>query len=173
MPVSPLPVITWLLLIGVPIGFLWLGRKAFLIASAFSILLLLLLVLPIFVPGWITIIEAERGDPQAQYEAARWTENHCDHLQQFILWPCSPDVLGGYAWLERSAAQEYPRAVWLVGVRLKYGIHVPKPLGWKGPAGNVFPQPKKGQEMIDRAIALGFHPALNEELYYHQVYRKH
>jgi hypothetical protein len=38
-----------------------------------------------------------------------------------------------YAWLEKAAAQDYPPAVWLVGVRLKYGLHVPRPPNWNGP----------------------------------------
>jgi hypothetical protein len=29
--------------------------------------------------------------------------------------------------------------MYALGVRLKYGDHVPKPPGWTGAAGNVFP----------------------------------
>src|SRR5437588_251958 len=82
-----------------------------------------------------------RGDPAAQYELARWTENHCERLGSIILWPCQPDVLSRFAWLEKAAAQDYPPAVYLVGVRLMHGEHIPKPPDWTGPAGNHFPQP--------------------------------
>ena len=169
---SPIPFITWFLLISVPLYFFGRGRKAGIIASAVSVSIVLLLVLSVYVPGWVLMARANRGDPHAQYELARWTENHWEQINQYLLWPTDPDVLGGYAWLERAAAQDYPPAVWLVGVRLKYGIHVPQPPGWKGAAGNVFPQPERGQEMIDRAIRLGFQPPADEEKYYWQVYRK-
>jgi TPR repeat protein len=81
--------------------------------------------------------------------------------------------LGGYTWLAKAAAQDYPPAVWLVGVRLKYGILVPMPKDWNGPGGNVFPQPERGQQMIDHAVNdLGFKPTTNEESYYFQHYRR-
>jgi TPR repeat protein len=116
---------------------------------------------------------AHRGDPEAQYKLARWTENHCEQLGSVILWPCEPDVLGGFAWLEKAAAQDYPPAVYLVGVRLKHGEHVPRPPDWKGPAGNHFPHPEKGQELIDRALKLGFVPPPGDEVsYYMRVYRR-
>jgi len=119
------------------------------------------------------MIKANRGDAVSQYELARWTENHCSQISVVILWPSQSDVLGGYEWLEKAAQQDYPPALWMVGIRLKYGIHVPRPLNWKGPAGNVFPQPERGQQMIDRAIELGFEPPrIDEEGYYYQVYRK-
>jgi TPR repeat protein len=117
--------------------------------------------------------QANRGDPVAQYELARWTENHCEQLGSVILWPCEPDVLGGFAWLEKAAAQDYPPAVYLLGVRIKYGEHVPKPPDWNGSAGNAFPQPEKGQKMIDRALQLGFKPPPGDEVsYYMRVYRR-
>jgi hypothetical protein len=159
-------------LIAIPLLFLVRGRKAFLIAAAGSASVVILLALLVYVPGWVLLVRANGGDLQAQYEAARWTENHCEHLQHFILWPCESDVLGGYALLERAAARDYPPALWLVGVRLKYGIHVPRPPDWTGPGGNVFPQPERGQKMIERAIQLGFQPPADEEGYYWQVYRK-
>jgi hypothetical protein len=90
-----------------------------------------------------------------------------------ILWPCEPDVLGGFAWLEAAATQDYPPAAYLVGVRLKHGEHVPRPPDWKGPSGNHFPQPEKGQELIDRALKLGFVPPPGDEAsYYMRAYRR-
>lgn len=59
-----------------------------------------------------------------------------------------------------------------LGIRLKYGMFVPKPNDWNGPAGNVFPQPERGQEWIDRAIRGGYQPTTQEEWYYWQVFRK-
>jgi TPR repeat protein len=100
------------------------------------------------------------------YGLARWTENHNERIGEFILWPFEPDVLGGYAWLEKAAAKNYPPAVYAVGVRLKHGIHVPRPPGWNGPAGNRFPQPQRGQALIDRALQLGYRPLVEEQQFY-------
>lgn len=173
MPVSYLPCIMPLVLIGVPLLCLIRGRRAFFVACAVSAAILAAVLLSVFVPGWIMGAKARDGDPADKYEFARWTENHCEDLGSIILWPCTPDVLGGFTWLEKAAAQDHPPAVWLVGVRLKYGIHVPRPAAWSGPAGNVFPQPERGQAMIDRAVnELGFQPPPDEETYYWQTYRQ-
>jgi hypothetical protein len=170
---------TWLLLIAVPLLFLRRGRRAFAIASGLSVSVLLWLVLSVYVPGWTLRVRAGRGDPQAQYDYARWTETHCIQLTQVLLWPCfflgdgREDALEGYAWLERAAAQDYPPAVWLVGVRLKYGYNVPRPARWPAnESGNYFPQPERGQQMIDRAIRLGFQPPADEERYYWKVFQR-
>lgn len=173
MPVSYLPCVTPLLLVVVPLLFLARGRKPFLVATGISVGLVVLLFLWVYVPGWILMAQARNGDPVAQYNLAQWTENHCEKLGAIILWPCRPDVLGGYAWLEKAAAQDYPPAVYLVGVRLKHGNHVPKPPDWSGPVGNHFPQPEKGQKLIDRAIELGFTPPPGDEVsYYMRKYRR-
>src|SRR5438128_3362366 len=124
MPVSPLPCVMPLLLVAVPLLFLLRGKKQFLIASASSLIVLILLLLPSYIPGWILMVKAKRGDPEAQYELARWYENHCEAIQEWLLWPCEPDVLTGYAWLEKAAQQDYPPALYTLGVRLKYGQHV-------------------------------------------------
>jgi len=171
MPVSPIPCVTPLLLVAVPLLFLLRGKKPFLIASACSITLLILLLLPFYIPGWILILKERGGNPEAQYELARWHENHCGAIQEWLLWPCEPDVLAGYAWLEKAADQDYPPALYTIGVRLKYGQHVPRPANWSGPAGNVFPQPAKGQALIDRALELGYKPQTKEEFHYMSVYR--
>jgi hypothetical protein len=172
MPVSYLPCITPLLLIGVPLLFAFRGRRPFWIAMCVSATLLLAMLLAVYVPGWALRSKAYAGDAAAQYELARWTENHSEQIGSVILWPASPDVLGGYRWLEKSAAQDYPPALYAIGVRLKHGVHVPRPPNWTGPAGNVFPQPERGQRHIDRALELGYRPVVEEELFYWHVYRK-
>ncbi len=163
MPVSFLPIIAPLLLIGVPLLLLFKSRRAAKIAANCSACLLGLLLLTVYVPGWWLYAKATKGDPAAQYRYAQWLENHSEQIGAIILWPVGPDVLGGYAWLEKASAQNYPPAVWLVGMRQKHGMHVPEPKGWTGPAGNVFPQPERGQPMIDRAInELGYRPDLSQ-----------
>jgi len=171
MPVSYVPLVLPLLLLGVPLLCLRRGKRPFLIASACSLGLLLLVLLPIYAPGWVLMVRARGGDPATQYELARWHENHCEEVQAWLLWPCHSDVLTGYAWLEKAAGQDYPPALYTLGVRLKYGAHVPRPENWTGPAGNVFPQPERGQRLIDRALSLGYKPRTSEELHYVKVYR--
>jgi hypothetical protein len=170
MPVSYLPCVLPILLVAVPLLCLTRGRKPFLLASAGSLAVLVLITLPAYIPGWVLMVKARGGDPAAQYELARWHERHCEAIQRWMLWPCSPDVLAGYAWLEKAAGQDYPPAVYTLGVRLKYGQHVPQPADWRGPAGNVFPQPARGQALIDRALRLGYRPRTAEELHYMTVY---
>jgi TPR repeat protein len=114
---------------------------------------------------------ASSGDPASQYELARWHENYCDAIQAWIVWQCETDVRSGYVWLEKAADQDYPPAVYMLGVRLKYGEHVPRPAGWNGPEGNWFPQPERGQELIDRAIRLGFRPYRDERIVYMRIFR--
>lgn len=173
MPVSYLPCITPLLLVGVPLLLLAKGRRAATVASVVSATLLCAFLLAVYVPGWWLHAKAARGDPAAQYAYAQWLENHSEELGAILPWPAEPDVLGGYAWLEKAAAQNYPPAVWLVGVRLKEGTFVPEPPGWTGPAGNVFPQPQRGQPMIDRAVKqLGYRPPGSEDTFYWQHYRQ-
>src|SRR6516164_9361176 len=130
MPVSYVPCFVSLLFVAGPVLCLPKGKKPFLIASAISLATLILVLLPFYLPGWILMIRAMGRDPETQYELARWHENHCEAIQEWLLWPCSPDVLTGYAWLEKAAKQDYPLAVYTLGVRLKYGDHVPRPENW-------------------------------------------
>src|SRR5687767_1432680 len=111
MPVSFLPCITPLLLIGVPLLLLFKSRRAAKWGAVVSVCLLALFLLRVYIPGWRLHAKAAKGDPVAQYEYAQWLENHSE---QAGAWPSEPDVLGGYAWLEKAAAQNYPPAVWLV-----------------------------------------------------------
>jgi hypothetical protein len=171
MPVSYFPCVLPLLLVSVPLLCLARGKKSFRVAFAGSLSVLILVLLPFYVPGWILMVKARSGNPETQYELARWHENHCEAIQEWLLWLCEPDVLTGYAWLEKAAQQDYPPAVYTLGVRLKYGYHVPRPADWTGPDGNVFPQPARGQALIDRALQLGYKPQTTEELHYMKVYR--
>src|SRR5437763_4139790 len=167
MPVSYFPILFPAVLVAVPLVLRFLkGRRAFVLSALTAAGLLAALLLWVFVPGWVLKARASRGDARAAYELARWTENHCEQLTGFLLWPCEPDVLGGYAWLERSAARGYAPALFAMGVRLKYGEHVPRPPNWAGPGGNTFPQPERGQKYIDRAIQLCFHPPSQEDNFY-------
>ena len=109
MPVSLLPLIVPLLLIGIPLLFLMKGQKASLIAASVSASLIIIFFLSVYAPGWALAAKANAGDAKAQYELARWTERHCEQISEFILWPCEADVLGGYEWLEKSAGRDYPR----------------------------------------------------------------
>lgn len=171
MPASPMPLLLPLLLIVVPVLCLIKGLKPFLRAATGSVLILLCLFLWVYVPGWILMCRSSFGDPAATYELAGWTESHCEQIGTFILWPCPPDVLGGYALLEQAAQSDYPLAVYAVGVRLKHGIHVPRPPDWNGPEGNVFEQPERGQKHIDKAIRLGYRPTLSEDIFYFHQFR--
>ncbi|HEX3357051.1 MAG TPA: hypothetical protein VHS31_08780 [Tepidisphaeraceae bacterium] len=170
---SYLPCFTPLLLIGVPLLLLFKSWRAAKIAAVCSACALSLLLLIVYIPGWLLYAKAAKGDPAAEYRYAQWLENHSDQLGDIILWPVEPDALGGYAWLEKAAAKNYPPAVWLVGVRLKHGLFVPEPRGWTGPGGNSFEQPDRGQPMIDRAInQLGYMPPEREETFYDLHYRR-
>lgn len=172
MPVDFTPLIVSVVLIGVPLLFLFKSRKAFLRTAALSASIVAVPFLWVYVPGWISMAKAYCGDSAAMYEMARWTENHNEQMQSVVFWPFSPDVLGGYAWLEKAAAENYPPAVYAMGVRLKYGQHVPRPPDWDGPGGNVFPQPERGQGLIDKAIGLGYQPRIEEDYFYWRQYRR-
>jgi TPR repeat protein len=170
MPVSYLPCVFPLLLVAIPLLCLLKGKKTFLLALAGSIVVLVLLLLPGYIRGRILTPKAESGDAASQYELARWHENHCQIIQDWFYWPCEPEVLTGYAWLEKSAQQDYPPAVYTLGIRFKYGQFVPRPPNWTGSDG-VFPQPERGQALIDRAIQLGYKPRTKEEWHYFSEYR--
>ena len=172
MPVSFLPLITWIVILAFLIANAFRGRKPFYKAAILCTVVVMLIFLAVHVPGWFLWARASNGDPESQFEYARWTENHSEQINSILLWPESPDVLGGYEWLKKAADQEHPPALFAIGVRLKYGIHVPRPRGWDGPAGNVFPQPDRGQQYIDRAHALGYREPVDEDSFYWQHYRR-
>jgi hypothetical protein len=171
MPVSFFPLVLTLLLVAIPLLCLAKGKRLFFLGLGGSALFVLAMILPIYIPGWMLSARAHGGDPVAQYELARWHENHCEAIQQLFFWPCEPDVRAGYRWLEQAAAHDYPPALYALGVRLKYGDFVPRPENWTGPGGNVFPQPERGQPLIDRALRLGYKPEVPERLFYFTVFR--
>lgn len=170
MPVSYVPILFPLALILLPMFAARRGKQARRIAAYWSAGILAALLLWVYVPGGLLWLRSG-SDAAAQYQLARWTENHHDHLSEFLLWPSS-DVLGGYAVLEQSAQRDYPPALYALGVRLKYGFHVPEPPNWNGPSGNVFAQPERGQPLIDRALELGFQPVVEESAFYWREYRR-
>jgi hypothetical protein len=173
MPVSLVPCITPLLLIGIPLLLLLRSGRAAKVGAICSVCALALLLLVIYVPGWRLHARAAGGDAAAQYRYAQWLENHSEQLGSVILWPSEPDVFGGYAWLEKAAAQDYPPAVWLVGVRLKQDMFVLEPPGSTKPTSNASPRPDRGQAMIDRAVnQLGYKPPASEDTFYWQHYRR-
>lgn len=168
-----IPWIVTTLLIGVPFLLLSWSRKRFLWAAAISVSIVSLHFLSVYLPGRTLMVRANRGDAAAMYELARWTENHDEEIGEYFLWPVLPDVLGGYALLEKAADQDYLPAVYAIGVRLKYGEHVPRPPDWpRNKNGNYFPQPERGQALIDKAIRLGYRPLGDEKKFYWKEYRK-
>lgn len=172
MPASPLPFIVSCLLIVIPLLCRPWGRKPFIRATAVSAALVLLLLLWIYVPGWILMVRVKFGNPGAMYDLALWTERHDEEIGQFMLWPFGSDKIGSYVWLEKAARLDYPPALYAFGWRLKYGVGVPRPVDWTGPGGNVFDQPERGQLFIDRALELGFKPSVPEREFFAEEYWK-
>jgi hypothetical protein len=107
--------------------------------------------------------KADKGDPHAQYEYSRWIECHCERIQSYFIWPCFPDVSGqSFAWLSKAAAQDYPAAMYALGVRLKHNQFVPADTA----------DPRRGVDLIIRARNLGFRPPCDEHLFYYTVFRQ-
>jgi TPR repeat protein len=148
------------------------GKRTFLRAIAIVFGITSVIALPFYIPGWWFMLRGLRDNGAAMYQLARWHENHCEKIGALILWPCTPNVEAGYRALEVAAAAGHTPAIYALGVRLKYGDHVPKPPGWTGPGGNVFDQPERGQPLIDQALQAGFTPTVEERLFYSQVFRK-
>jgi uncharacterized membrane protein (GlpM family) len=146
------------------------GMRAFRTVCLIVVFAILLITLPFFAPGWYLMARADH-DPDAAFSLARWHENHSEKLGAILLWPFAPDVEAGYQALEKAAAAGHLEATYALGVRLKYGQFVPRPASWTGSSGNVFPQPHKGQPLIDQAITRGFSPIVPEEDYYWTVFR--
>ncbi len=141
MPVSPLPVVTWLILFALIVVNGFRGKRAFAAAVVFSVLSVAFIWFAVSAPGFLLQRKAAAGAAVAQFEYARFVENKSSRINAIISWPTTSDVLGGYKWLLQSAKQNHPPALYALGVRLKHGIHVPEPPNWTGPAGNRFPQP--------------------------------
>lgn len=171
MPVNFLPLVVPLLLIAAPVlvGAIR-GFRAGLTTGGLSLTVVTTFLLSVFMPGWRLQVEAERGNALAQYRLAKWYCIYPRQIDRYIIWPFRPDPLASYHWLEMSAAQGFPPALYALGVHLKYGIGVPQPRNWKGPAGNVFRQPDRGQLYIDQAIARGYVPVVDEDLFIYHVF---
>jgi len=173
MPVSPLPILIPLLLVIVLIVASMKGRKVF-FRSAVVVASFIIFILSFFyIPGVLLYFRATQNDLDAQYKYARWLENNPEDINEVMFWPINPNVLEGYFWIDKAADQGHLPSLYIKGVRLKYGDHVPQPEDWDGPGGNHFPQPARGQKCIDEAIEKGFRPVKNleEEFYYTHLYR--
>lgn len=170
MPVSFAPVFVAVALVGVPVV-LWVARgyRTGLVASTVSALCLGCFLLSVFAPAWLLEAKAKRGDPGAQYRLAKWHCTHRARISAVVYWPFRYDPLGGYRWLESAAAQEYPPALYALGVCLKQGVGVPRPPNWNGPAGRAR-QPEQGQVYIDKAIEMGYVPVVKEEAFIWHVF---
>lgn len=162
MPASPFPMINTTLIAAAVLWFLVSRSKKSFRAFVTAIAFVCVVLGCNFAPGIIYWMAAQTGSPWATYELARWTETHDERIGEWVLWPVGPNLLGGYALLERATAMDYPPAIYAMGVRLKHGFGVPEPPNWNGPGGNCFPQPERGQPLIDRAIALGHQPVVDE-----------
>ena len=172
MPVSYFPLVLPVIFIVLLIVGACRGRASFRRAIFIVLGLFALVTLPFYVPGWWLMFCARHGDARTLYRLAKWHEMHCERVNALIFWPCESDMLSGFACLQRAAEKDYPPALYIVGVRLKYGEDVPEPPNWSGPSGNVFPQPERGQPLIDKALHLGFKPTVEEKLFYSDVYRE-
>jgi len=171
MPVSPLPLLLPIVFIVLLILGARRGTRGFLRAVKNVFAITAVVTLPFYVPGWWFMLRGSRGNGAALYQLARWHENHCERVGALILWPCSPDVEAGYRALERSAATGYPPALYALGERLKSGYFVPEPPDWSGGC-CIYPQPERGQQLIDRALQAGFTPKVEERFFYWQEFRK-
>jgi hypothetical protein len=145
-------------------------------SSIFTIILELLLVfiwvVSSYIQGAYLFYHANKGDKESMFQYSRWVENHNERIGSLVLWPVPTDTLHGFNCLEKAAAMSHPEATYALGVRLKYGTHVPRPTNWQGPSGNHFPQPDLGQHYIDLSKQLGYEPDVDEQLYYRKEYRK-
>lgn len=173
MPASFLPLVVTLLLVGVPIVLLLVNKRVALIGAVISLVVVLGVVIPPQIHGARLRSQASRGDAGSQFEYARWLENHSGRVNSVLIWPfLRPQIDEGYVWVERAAENGHAEAMYALGVRLKQGFGVPMPDDWDGPAGNVFAQPERGQVWIDRGIAAGYQPTVQEDQYYWRVFRE-
>lgn len=169
MEVSFFPILPWLIIFVPVIAARLYSARAFYLTLLASCVFVVAIWLAITFPGYALHRDAVSGSPQAQFQYARWVEDHNSCINAIICWPTQSDVLGGFSWLQRAANQDYPPAVYALRVRLKHGIHVPRPTYWHGPAGNVFRQPDYGQKLIDKAISRGYKSPVDESMYYWHV----
>lgn len=170
MPINLLPIAITVLLVGIPFLCAFRGFKAFILSLATSVTLIFLIVIPFYCDGMKLQRLAQAGNVRAQYELARWYEGHCSAINQWVIWPCRPDVQSGYEHLEKAASQDLPIALYTLGVRLQHGIHIPLSAGPS--KGKRYWEVIRGLELMDRAIDLGFQPPnMSEWEFYLSIYR--
>src|SRR5438045_3842893 len=121
MPVDFIVVLLPLLFIiaaVVAVGSRRLRRIAGILAGVF----LLLFVLIYFVPGWLLMVRAHRGDANAQYELGVWYWTRCGYN-----WS---DIEARDKWWLRAAEAGHPHAMYQVGYFHRYGSSsvIPKDL---------------------------------------------
>jgi hypothetical protein len=174
MPVSVLPLLT-LVAFSALVVCAWRVRARWMRVCLVIVAVLLIAGVPaaVYVQGLWLRMQAGDENPAGQLRYARWLESHAETIAAVVPWFGAPDVDAGFQWAQKAANGD-AEAMYVVGVRLKHGIFVPRPVNWTGPEGNVFAQPAAGQPLIDRAIEKGFVPpeGVREEQYYMLVYRR-
>ncbi len=135
---------------------------------ALEILAVTVAFLIIHVPKWKLEHRAQKGDPTAQFELSRWYAAKGFHNYDSTQWaPC-------FHWLALSAGQDYPPALYSLGIIYKYGNFASSPSGQlEVPAKQR--QLAKGQALIDKALVLGFkppvfNPSIPEDDFFNAVY---
>ena len=102
MPVSFLPLLTWLVIFGLLTASAFCGTKVLRNTSIGCGLFLLLVFSITYIPGALLERSAASCDPEAQYDYTRQHYNRGEGLNSVILWPSSPDIQGRYNWLRKS-----------------------------------------------------------------------
>ena len=159
MPVSYFPL--WMALFLILLPWLKFRKPPKTVPTRIKLSICFYLVIPalVYVYGLGCYVAIADKNPATMYRYSKWAESCNEWINKIVIWPFVDDDLAGYSWLERAAELNYPPALYCLGWRLKTGRCVPKPEGWKGPSGNAFPQPEKGQPLIDRALQAGFVPS--------------
>ena len=173
MPVSYLPVFITFILVIIPVCVLF-TKQYKMVGQVLLVegVVVWFILAVIYIPGGILWFKAAvNNDAKAQYELSRWESTHIGKTNSIFLIYTNRETHNDFTWLEKSANNGYIPAIYALGVRYKYGEHVPEPENWGGPGGNVFSQPEKGQPLIDKAIKLGYKPTISEEYFYYGEYR--
>lgn len=172
MPIPYLPLILPAIFIIVLFVGMRKGKKPFLIVLISEAIVVIAISLPFWLPGLYYAFGAYNGNAKSQFELAKWYETHQEKIGSIYFYPFSPNEEKSFAWLKKSSDNGYLLAEYTLGVRLKMGYGVPRPDTWSGSGGNVFPQPEKGQPLIDLAIKNGFKPTAPESDYYPKLFRQ-
>jgi hypothetical protein len=165
MPVSSFPCGVTL-----PLQGLAKGKRAFVAATITSFTVALILLLRAYATGRALMrTPGRRGGPGRAGALAREPRRGGPGVAPLTLRALTR--LTDHAWLEKTARQDYPAAVYPLGVRLNYDEHVRQPEGWTGPGSHRFPRPERGRRLSDRARGLVCRPQTEEALHYRNVYR--